>query len=155
MIDAEPIEASDELLADISKRAKGHGPDDWATAVSDRSDLLAHATAVADRDRYKASLDQFLRDTSEAMSCLPGCDSQAHEELCPVVNPAAAWRMLNADRDRYRAESEQAKEIVRYYRGSHDEDVGLRTTSGCGCFICKRARALLAPPTPAAQGPTP
>lgn len=111
---------------------------------------VALRSAVADRDRYKASLAQFLRDTSEAMSCLPGCDSQAHEELCPVVNPAAAWRMLNADRDRYRAALEFYGAKATYQPREHP---------ACGSIppeieddMGERARlVLLAPPTPAAQ----
>lgn len=101
------------------------------------------AVAVVERrDRYKASLDQFLRDTSEAMSCLPGCDSQAHEELCPVVNPAAAWRMLNADRDRYRAAIEQLE--------TRPTDFTLDAEGNMEA-VREYARLILAPPTPAAQ----
>jgi len=36
----------------------------------------------------------LIAQMSEGMDCLPGCDSIAHEELCPVVNPARALQSV-------------------------------------------------------------
>lgn len=33
-----------------------------------------------------------LRDHYNGLECLPGCDSDAHEDHCPVVDPAGAIR---------------------------------------------------------------
>ena len=40
------------------------------------------------------TLRLYLKDTSEDMECLPKCDSDGHEEFCPVTNVMAAFRLL-------------------------------------------------------------
>ena len=87
--------------------------------------------------RYKAILD-------EGPECLPGCDSFAHEELCPYVNPKEAF-------DALRKELEEAREVLRLVQWGGDaewceackqhEDRGHE--SGC------RLAALLSRPAPA------
>lgn len=55
---------------------------------------MVHAIKeMVDKEREK--LEQFARDVSDGFECLPGCDSIAHEELCPQANPVAAWRELH------------------------------------------------------------
>lgn len=72
--------------------------------------IIARLTAENEKVRkyaaeMKESRDQFLQDSTDDMECLPGCNSYGHEEICPVVNTAEAWRKLrerthNAERER-------------------------------------------------------
>ena len=70
---------------------------------------IATLTArLRDAERENATLRQCVNDTAYEMECLPGCDSLAHEELCPVTNTTVAWRTLvsrlrDAERERDRA----------------------------------------------------
>ena len=68
---------------------------DWA--ISKIRDLDAELQKVT------ASRKQFLDDCSDDMECLPECNSYGHQELCPVTNPAAAWRQLREELNQLRA----------------------------------------------------
>ena len=57
------------------------------------------AQARADLEKVTASRKQFLKDVSDDMECLPYCNRYGHEDNCPVVNTAAAWRNLRAEID--------------------------------------------------------
>lgn len=39
-------------------------------------------------------LRQYVDDTSDGFECLPKCDSYGHEDMCPVTNTVAAFRLL-------------------------------------------------------------
>lgn len=70
----------------------------------------------------EARFAQFVRDTAEGMECLPGCDSVAHEPLCPLTNTVEAWRQL---RQRLAAVEEIADRLLR--------DIHTRDWFGVGC----------------------
>lgn len=63
--------------------------------MSDSSDLQ--------RNTEIEFLRQYLNDTSEDFECLPLCDSDAHEDDCPVVNIPAGWHLKVAECKRLKA----------------------------------------------------
>jgi hypothetical protein len=89
-----------------TRRDEMYGRDDvrWA-----REGWHARDATIADLTARNESLWQIVKDTVADMECLPGCDSLAHEELCPVTNPAAAWRQLREQVADLRAELEHLR----------------------------------------------
>jgi hypothetical protein len=64
-------------------------------------------------------LSQYLMDTTQGFECLPACDSNGHETMCPVRNPVAAWRLirrqvqeLTSQLDDARAEVKKLQDII-------------------------------------------
>ncbi len=53
-----------------------------------------HKRTIDNLERQLTTHKTLLKDICDDMDCLPKCDSFDHEELCPVVNPNAAWRTL-------------------------------------------------------------
>src|SRR3990167_10397772 len=37
---------------------------------------------------------QLAKDVSDGMDCLPSCNADAHDEICPFAHSEVAWRTL-------------------------------------------------------------
>jgi hypothetical protein len=91
---------------------------------------------------YEALL-QYVNDTSDGFECLPSCDSNGHEEECPVTNVVAAFRILRqklAAKDAelaLRLES-KLKEASRSF--DHDIDVSMKQNERLEAEIKDRER---------------
>jgi hypothetical protein len=84
--------------------------------------------ALAEKEKQ---LEQFLKDVSDDMECLPSCDSVAHDELCPKTNTVVAWRQLRdeiAEKDR---DCERLKNVIDKY-GINLEFEALNNTQALG-----------------------
>lgn len=66
--------------------------------------------------RENQNLKQLVKDTCDDMECLPGCNSLAHDEQCPVVHPMEAWRALR------RREQQLEEEVERFKQTLEDSD---------------------------------
>jgi len=80
----EYYERTPELETQLAEKTR-HLADRQSTIVT-----LLRDPEVGELNRLRL----YVRDTSEDMECLPLCDSNGHEELCPVTNVMQAFRLL-------------------------------------------------------------
>ena len=93
-------------------------PDEGVYVHTDLCDLIL---MTADRDRWQAKFEQFCRDTTDGLDCLPGCNSNDHEDDCPLTNPSAAFRKLQADIALWKARAEKLRDAVNDFLAEYDD----------------------------------
>ena len=91
MTDAEFVEAMTDLTGNLYQCAKR------IEAVRGGSTAPSVCLSPAEFDRLVALARCGLRlakDVSDGMDCLPSCNADAHDEICPFAHPEVAWRTL-------------------------------------------------------------
>ena len=104
----EKLPGDEELLALISyhegkaksyaHRAINHDGDRLRERFHRRAAETLRVLACANEELKErvGLMETYLKDTTEDLECLSGCDSYSHEIDCPVTNPMAAFRELRA-----------------------------------------------------------
>ena len=116
----EVIETFQQQLQDFEKEnavLREAISDAWQTHTTCQQALAEAQSQVSELTTQNRMLSQYLMDTSEGFECLPGCDSNGHEQTCPVSNPVVAWRLIRDQAQDLKSQLEQAKaeELRRMY----------------------------------------
>ena len=95
--------------------------DAWQTYNTCREALTEAQAQVQELATQNHMLSQYLIDTSEGFECLPGCNSNGHETMCPVSNPLVAWRLIRSQLQEVTSRLNQARAEVKELRRLIDD----------------------------------
>ena len=103
--------------------------------------LLAEAlTIIREQRRIIGLRDQFVADTCEGFDCLPTCNSDCHDELCPLTNPIVAWRQMQSTIANHLAAFQEIDRMEKFrnYEICPDCDTPTQCSQEKGCMVIER-----------------
>ena len=88
----------------------------WQEHYKFQEEFVEARNQIQELTKQNEMLSQYLMDTSVGFECLPSCNSNGHDNTCPVKNPVAAWRLTRQEVTDLKSRLEKAEAELNEYR---------------------------------------